>query len=81
MGRVDHRIDSLIGQKGGQTRRAAEAADPDRDRRRRGIGRCAGEREDRLDPGVVGNPPGERARFRRAAENEQAKEIQGAAPW
>ena len=33
-----------------------------------------------LDLGVIGEPPRERARFRRAAENEQAKALQGAAP-
>jgi hypothetical protein len=81
MGRVDHRIDALLSEIGRKARRAAEAADPDRDRRGRGIDRRAGEREDRLDPSVAGNPPSERARFRRAAENEYAKLLQGAAPW
>jgi hypothetical protein len=81
MGRVDHRIDALIGQKGGQARGAAEAADARGDRRRRGVGRRAREREDRLDLGVVDDAPRQRARFGRAAKNEQAKALQAAAPW
>ena len=81
MGRVDDGVDALVREIGGEARGAAEAADAQRDRRRRGIGGRARKREERLDLGVVGDPPRERARFRRAAENEQAKALQGAAPW
>ena len=81
MGRVDDGVDALAREIGGEACDAAEAADAQRDRRRRGIGRRAREREDRLDLGVIGDPPRQRARFRRAAENEQAKALQGAAPW
>jgi hypothetical protein len=81
MGRVDDGVDVLSGEIRGQARRAAKAADSARNEGRRGIGRRAGEREDRLDLGIIGDPPRERARFRRAAENEQAKALQGAAPW
>jgi hypothetical protein len=81
MGGVDDGVDALGGEIGGEARGAAEAADAQRDRRRRGVGRRAREREDRLDPGVMGDPPRQRARFRRAAENEEAKALQGWAPW
>ena len=81
MGGVDDGVDALAREIGGEARGAAEAADPERDRRRRRIGRRAGEREERLDLGVIGDPPRQRARFRRAAENEEAKALQGPAPW
>ena len=80
MGGVDDGVDALAREIGGEALGAAEAADAQRDRRRRGVRRRAGEREDRLDLGLVGDPPRQRARFRRAAENEQAKALQGAAP-
>ena len=81
MGRVDDGVDALGREIGGKACDAAEAADAQRDRRGRGVGRRAGEREDRRDLGVIGEAPRQRARFRRAAENEQAKALQGAAPW
>jgi hypothetical protein len=81
MSRVDHRIDALFSEIRSKARSAAEAADARGDRRRRWSGGRAGEREDRLDSGVAGDPLRERARFRRAAEDEQAKALQGAAPW
>jgi hypothetical protein len=80
MSRVNHRIDALGREIGAEAGGAAEAADPERNRRRRGIGGRARKREDRLNLGLAGDPPRERARLRRAAENEQAKAIQGAAP-
>jgi hypothetical protein len=73
MGRIDHRVDSLGGQKGGKALGAAIAANAQGDRRRRGIRRCAGERQNRGDVGLARDAPRERARLRRAAENEQAK--------
>ena len=80
MGRVDDGVDALAREKGGQALGAAEAADAPGDRRRRGIGGRARKRQERRDVGLVGEPPRERARFRRAAENEQAKALQWAAP-
>jgi hypothetical protein len=81
MGRVNDGVDALLGEIGGQARGAAEAAYAQRNRRPRGVGRRAREGEDCLDLGVIGDPPRQRARFGRAAENEQAKALQGAAPW
>jgi hypothetical protein len=81
MSSVDDGVDAFFRDIGGEARGAAEAADAGRDRRRRGTGRCARKREDGVDLGIIGDPPRERTRFRRAAENEQAKALQGAAPW
>ena len=81
MSGVDDGVDAFFRDIGGEARGAAEAADAGRDRRRRGIGRRARKREERLDLAIVGDPPRERTRFRCAAENEQAKALQGAAPW
>jgi hypothetical protein len=80
MGRVDDRADPLAPKEGGQTFGAAKAADALGDRRWRGIGGRPRKRQDRRDIGLICDPPGERARFRRAAENEQAKARQWAAP-
>jgi hypothetical protein len=80
MGCVDDRVDALALEIGGQACGAAEAADARRDRRRRGPGRRARKREDCLGVGVIGDPPRQRGSLRRAAENEQAKALQGAAP-
>ena len=80
MGRVDDGVDALAREKRGQAFGAAEAAGALRNRRRRGIGGRARKRKDRRDIGLIGDPPRERARFRRAAENEQAKAVQAAAP-
>jgi len=80
MGRIDHSIDAFAFEVGGEARPAAETADPDRDRRRSGIGGRARERKDRLDLGFARDPPRQRGRLGRAAENEQAKLLQGAAP-
>jgi len=80
MGRIDHGVDAL----GLEIRRkalgAAEAADPLWNRRGRRLRGGAGEREERRDAGLVRQAARERARFRRSAENEKAKALQGAAP-
>jgi hypothetical protein len=81
MGRVDDGVDALgreIGRKAGG---AAEAADARGDRGRGRVRRRARKRQDRLDGGLGRDPPRQCARFRRTAENEQAKALQGAAPW
>jgi hypothetical protein len=78
--RVHHRIDVFARQECGQTLGAAEAADAlgyGRWRRIRGRSR---KRQEGRDIGLIGDPPRERARFRRAAENEQTKALQWAAP-
>jgi len=80
MRRVDDRIDALGLKIGGQTLDAAEAADPARDRRRRGIDRGARQRQDRCKIRRIGDPPRKRRTLRRAAENEQTKAVQRAAP-
>jgi hypothetical protein len=80
MGRVDDGADMLRIEMGGQTFDAAEAADALRDRRPGRIGRRARKRQCRCDIGLFGDPARERARFRRAAEDEQAKALQCAAP-
>ena len=80
MGGVDHRADVFRAQEIRETRRAAEAADPLRDRGLRRMGGRAGERQERVDGGLAGEAAGEGARFRRAAENEQAKAFHEAAP-
>jgi hypothetical protein len=80
MGRVDQGVDAFGLEVGRKAFGAAEAADPLRDRRGRRVRGRAGERQDRRDPGFIGETARERARFRRSAENEQAKALQGAAP-
>jgi hypothetical protein len=80
MGRVDDGANALACEKPGQTFDAAEAADALRNRRQGRIGRRARKRQCRRDIGLFGDPARERARFRRAAEDEQAKALQCAAP-
>jgi hypothetical protein len=80
MGRIDHGVDALALKVGREALGAAEAADSDRNRRGQRIGRRAGERENGRNFGFAGDPPRERGRLRGAAENEQAKAGQGAAP-
>jgi hypothetical protein len=80
MRRVDDSVDGLACEKSSQTFSAAKAADALRNRRWRGIRRCARKRHDRRDIGLVDDPPGEGARFRRAPKNEQAKAVQKVAP-
>ncbi len=80
MGRVDNCVDALAGEKGRQALGAAEAADALGNWRLSGIGRRPRQRQDRRNIRPVGKPSRERARLRRAAENEQAKALQWAAP-
>ena len=80
MGRVDNRADAFAGEKHRQALGAAKAANALGDRRMGRIGRHPRPRQDCRNTGLIGDPPPERARFRRAAENEQAKALQWAAP-
>jgi hypothetical protein len=80
MGRVDDGVDALSGEKRRQAFDAAKAADALGNWRVSRIGRGARERHDRRNIGLVGKSARKRAGFRRAAENEQAKAIQWAAP-
>jgi hypothetical protein len=80
MGGVDNGVDLLSGEKRRQAFGAAKAADASRDWRWCGVGRCARKRQDRRNIGLIGDPPRKRARLRRAAENEQTKGLQWAAP-
>jgi hypothetical protein len=80
MGRVDDSADALGLKIRCQAFNAAEPADALSDWRRRGIGGRARQRQNGLDPGLGSDPPGQRARFRRPAENEQTKAVQKAAP-
>jgi hypothetical protein len=80
MGRVDDGVDPPGPDIGREALRAAEAADALRDRRGRGIGGRAGERQDGVDVRLAREPARQRARFRRSAENEEANALQGTAP-
>ncbi len=80
MGRVDDGADALAREKRRQALGAAEAADALGNWRLRRIGRRPRKRQDWRNIGLIGNPPRKRARLRRAAENEQAKALQWAAP-
>ena len=80
MSRVDDGVDALPGEKGRQAFGPPKAADASRDRRRSGIGRHPRQRQDGFNIRLIGDSPRERARLRRAAENEQAKALQWAAP-
>jgi hypothetical protein len=80
MGRVDDGVDALTGEKGRQAFGAAEAADALGNWRLSRIGGRPRERQNRRNIGLIGDPPRERACFRRAAENEQTKAFQWAAP-
>jgi hypothetical protein len=80
MRRVDHRVDALARDVGRQALGAAEAADALRDRRRLRPGGYARKGQGRRNIRLIGDPPRERVRFRRSAENEQAKAVQRAAP-
>ena len=72
--------DPLAREKRGQTFGAAKAADALRNGCWRGVGRRPRQRQDGHDIGLIGDPPRERACFRRAAENEQTNALQWAAP-
>jgi hypothetical protein len=80
MGRIDDGVDTLQAKIGDEALAPAEAADALRDWSGRGIGGRAGERQDGFDARLVRDAAGERARFRRAAEDEQAKALQVTAP-
>jgi hypothetical protein len=80
MRRVDNGVDALAGEKRRQAFGAAKTADASRDRRWSGVGRRPRQRQDCGDIGLTGDPPRERARLRRPAENEQTKALQWAAP-
>jgi hypothetical protein len=77
---VDNGVDVLTCEKRRQALGAAKAADSPRYWRWSRIGRRAREGQDRLNLGLIGDLPRERAGFRRPAENEQAKAVQWAAP-
>lgn len=80
MGRVDDGADALSGEKRRQAFDAAKAADALGNWRVSRIGRGPRERQDCRNIGLVSKPARKRAGFRRAAENEQAKALQWAAP-
>jgi hypothetical protein len=80
VGRIDNGVDAIGLKIGGQSFGAAEPADALRNRDRRGIGSRPRKRQDGPDIGLIGDPPRERARLGRAAENQQAKALQWAAP-
>jgi hypothetical protein len=80
MGRVDDGVDALSCKKPRQALRAAKAADSSRDWRWSWVRRRSRERQDWRKRGLVSKPPRKRARFRRAAEDEQTKAFQWAAP-
>jgi hypothetical protein len=80
MRRVDDGVDALSGEKCSQPLSAAEAADALGDWRLRRMGRRARKGQDRRNLGLVSKPSRERAGLRRAAEDEQARALQGAAP-
>jgi hypothetical protein len=80
MRRVDDGVDALPGEKRRQAFGAAKAADASGDRRRSGIGGRSRQRQDRRNIRLIGDAPRKRARLRCAAEDEQAKTLQGAAP-
>jgi hypothetical protein len=80
MRRVNDGVDALAGEKCSQPLSAAEAADALGNWRLRTMGRRPRQRQDGRSIRLIGDPARERARFRRAAENEQAKALQGAAP-
>jgi hypothetical protein len=80
MRRVNDCVDVLAGEKRRQAFGAAKAADPLGNWRLRRMGRRPRKGQDRRNIGLVSKPSRKRAGFRRAAENEQAKALQGAAP-
>jgi hypothetical protein len=80
MGGVDNGVDVLAGEKRLQALGAAKAADASRDWRRSRFGCRPRKRQDCRNIGLIGKPARKRAGFRRAAENEQAKALQWAAP-
>ena len=80
MGRVDNGVDMLSSEKRRQAFGPAEAADASTDRSWGGVGCRPRQRQDCCNIGLIGDPARKGARLRRAAENEQAKALQWAAP-
>jgi len=80
MGRVDNGVDVLSSEKRRQAFGAAKAADASTDRSWGGVGCRPRQRQDCCNIGLIGDPARKGARLRRAAENEQAKALQWAAP-
>jgi hypothetical protein len=80
MGCVDNGANVLSGEKRRQAFGATKAADASRDRRWSGVGGRPRKRQDCRNVGLTGDPLGKGARLRSAAENEQTKAIQWAAP-
>ena len=80
MGRVDYGVDVLAGEKRRQAFGAAKAADALGNWRRSRFGRRPRQRQDRRNIRLIGDLSRKRARLRRAAENEQTKRLQWAAP-
>jgi len=70
MGSIDHYVDSVLGQPGGQPVGASETAGSARQGRRPRFGCASSERQDRVDIGSLGKLRGERRGFGRSAENE-----------
>jgi hypothetical protein len=73
--RVDHSLDMLGLAISVQARSTAKTADPHRQGRARRLLRAAGQRQDRVDIFPQRNSGGQRACFRRAAENEKAQTL------
>lgn len=80
MCRVDDGPNALADKKSGQACDATEATNALGDRRLSRIGGRPGERQHGRNIGLVSEPARKRARLRRAAENEQTKRLQWAAP-
>ena len=69
---VDQGVDTLRGEIIGEARGAAKAADADRHGVRNRRGGAAGKRQRHVEIAAFGEPFAEQARFRGAAENEDA---------
>ena len=72
MGRVDQEVDRLRMEPASEACRAAEAADPHRNRLRRRCGGAAGERQRHREIGTLREALRQEPRLRGAAENEDA---------
>ena len=72
---VDQRVDAFGLEIGGESLRAAEAADPHRNRLRRGRGGAARKRQGHLQVGALAQQSGQVPRFRRAAEYENLTHV------
>ena len=72
---IDQRVDPLAFQVSGQPLRAAESADPHRNRLRRRLSRAAGQRERDVEVRPFRQQAGKLPRFRRAAEYENLTHV------